>query len=190
MIMGEEAAFPIGICFCARTWSVRPKTNASDLERMLSLPRISIKRPLRGTWGLRGVPHPPRTDNKATKPGWDPTPLLNSPAIHTPRSPRPPSGRLRQERLSLDEREGRTMYFPTRSASSFVRTLTRLWTLKPLCHRERIRSAHCGLESSRRTRKARTSRENTSASRESSQRPTRWKVPAWSTPPSVTRRWR
>jgi hypothetical protein len=37
---------------------------------------------------------------------------------------------------------GRTMYFPTRSASIFVRARTRLWTLKPLCRHERIRSPH------------------------------------------------
>jgi hypothetical protein len=32
------------------------------------------------------------------------------------------------------------MYFPTRSASGLVLARTRLWTLKPVCGQERIRS--------------------------------------------------
>ena len=46
------------------------------------------------------------------------------------------------------------MYFPTRSASGFVLVRTRLWTLKPVCRQERMRSAHSGLRSSRPTRNA------------------------------------
>jgi len=37
------------------------------------------------------------------------------------------------------------MYFPTRSASSFVLVRTRLWTLKPEWGQEINRSAHSGL---------------------------------------------
>ena len=85
---------------------------------------------------------------------------------------------------------GRIMYFPTRSASGFVLARTRLWTLKPVCRQERMRSAHSGLSSSLRTRNPRTSRAKISASRESSIRGILWKTPALSIPPSVTRKWR
>jgi len=70
------------------------------------------------------------------------------------------------------------MYFPTRSASGFVLARTRLWTLKPVCRQERMRSAHSGLSNSLRTSIASTSRAKISASRESSIRGISWKTPA------------
>ncbi len=61
------------------------------------------------------------------------------------------------------EISGRIMYFSTRSASAFGLARTKLLTLKPVCRQERIRSAHSGLNSSLRTRSARTSRAKISA---------------------------
>jgi len=61
-----------------------------------------------------------------------------------------------------------------RSASTLVVARTRLWSEKPVCCQERMRSAHSGLRSSLRTRSAKTSRAKISSSRESSIRGIIW----------------
>ncbi len=65
-----------------------------------------------------------------------------------------------------------------RQTPAFVLVRTKLWTLKPVCGQERMRSAHSGLRSSRPTRNDSTSRAKRPANRASSIRGIVWKTPA------------